>query len=714
MRSRLLLLYTCLGFALGFLIPQSSAGPCRIAKSKWCVACPKGDAADETVQQERRRWEELCDELLSLARRHQGKVSFAVKHFDSGYECTFQENTPRPTASLIKLPIMVEAYRQVDEKKLDLDRMLEITDEDFVPGSGVLTQLFSSGTMVSLRDAIHLMIAKSDNTATNLVLNQIGIESTAETMAKWGWKETKVHSLTYKRETSRFPERSKQFGLGSTTAAEMLQLLERLHNGELVSAEATQAIRQHLLACDDRTKLAAGLPASAKFAHKTGAISSVRCDAGLLETERGIVALVVLTSENEDQSWDETNKAQVLCANLARRVYDFFSEKDSRKFQRALSVGATGALVQDLQRTLNAKLRPSPELAVDGDFGPATESAVRAWQEQSGLEINGVVGGATWNSLGALVTQDEDVPSPSEVNSEILPRAPKDSVNGRPFVTCKSWLIVDVNSGEVLDGYQEDERRDIASITKLMTALVVLRIAESEPSILEEDVEFSERADKTIGSTAGVRAGERVKLHDLLYGLLLPSGNDASIAIAESVGQYLLRHDQKDELQQESSGASPESDAYSRFVRAMNETAEELGLVETRFQNPHGLTASNHHSSATDVARLAGAVLRYELLRTIVDCRRYGIELRSNAGFRRNVVWKNTNKLLRHEGYSGIKTGTTSAAGACLVALGNREGKQLLVVILGATSSDARYVDARNLFRWGWQQTLDPHSSDRE
>ena len=104
------------------------------------------------------------------------------------------------------------------------------------------------------------------------------------------------------------------------------------------------------------------------------------------------------------------------------------------------------------------------------------------------------------------------------------------------------------------------------------------------------------------------------------------------------------------------------------------------------------------------LVKLAFAAMQNPLFRQYVGTRQHGTKVTGEWGYERNVVWKNTNKLLGIEGYSGVKTGTTTAAGACLVSWGERNGRELIVVVLGSTHSDARYVDARNLFRWAWQQ----------
>src|SRR4029079_6758674 len=150
-----------------------------------------------------------------------------------------------------------------------------------------LTDHFSAGASFPLVDAVRLMIVFSDNTATNLVLEQIGIGATAATMETMGYPNTKIHSKVYRRDTSVFPERSKQFGLGSTTAAEMARLFEALHRGERIAADACAAMRKHLLACDDKEKFPRFLPSGTKVAFKTGSIDAARTAAGIIETPAG-------------------------------------------------------------------------------------------------------------------------------------------------------------------------------------------------------------------------------------------------------------------------------------------------------------------------------------------------------------------------------------------------------------------------------------------
>jgi D-alanyl-D-alanine carboxypeptidase (penicillin-binding protein 5/6) len=271
------------------------------------------------------------------------------------------------------------------------------------------------------------------------------------------------------------------------------------------------------------------------------------------------------------------------------------------------------------------------------------------------------------------------------------PKAPADRLDGPPFVSAKAWAVADGKTGKVLWGSAEAQPRPIASTTKVMTAWVVLRLAADDPKVLDEVVTFSERAAKTTGSSAKLAAGERVSVRDLLYGLLLPSGNDAAVALAEHFGPKF------------DDGGKADADPVRRFVAEMNRRAKALGLKETSYADPNGLSKENL-SSARDLATLAAQALADERLRGYVGTRRHRCEVVTPAGTKREAVWENTNRLLDVEGYDGVKTGTTTPAGNCLVASGRRGTDHLLVVVLGSASTDGRYADARNLFRWAWRE----------
>jgi beta-lactamase class A len=270
--------------------------------------------------------------LAPLAKAHHGKVALAVKHLGTGECYTLNGDEPMPTASLIKFPVMIEAYLQAAEGKVKLSDLMTLHDKDKVPGSGILTYHFSDGATFPLRDAVRLMIAYSDNTATNLVLDRIGIDSTNQRMAAWGLPSTKINAKVYRgATTSVSPERTKRFGLGSTTANEMVKLLEKLHAGKAAGPEATRAMLEHLKKCVDKDKFTRFLPEDIVVAHKTGAVSGARTDAGIFYLRNGPVAVCVLTTDNEDKRWATDNAGNVLCARVAQEVYRHFDGNKGSK-----------------------------------------------------------------------------------------------------------------------------------------------------------------------------------------------------------------------------------------------------------------------------------------------------------------------------------------------------------------------------------------------
>ncbi len=633
--------------------------------------------------------------IKPLVSGYQGDVAVALHHLESGTQWSYRGKVPMPTASLIKLPVMIEAHRQVSQGRITLSQMIEVTEKDRVVGSGILTQHFSPGMRLSLRDAIRLMIVYSDNTATNLVIDAIGLPATSKTMAELGFPETQLNAKVFMRDTSIAPERSEKYGLGSTTAEEMVELLAKLYRGQLADPDATKMMLDDLVHCDDKSRFPAKLPASVRVAHKTGSVTRVRTDAGLLMSGGSNIALCVLTDNNTDTRWTDDNAGNVLAADIAKAVYDLFEPPSTAKPQvpsdGILSIGANGSLVEALQRTLNARTSPSAKISVDGDFGPATQAAVKAFQIQAQLEPTGVVDSPTWKALGPLLENDASVPPPNVVNDEVLAQMPE-SLDGPPLVTCGAWAIVDCASGNVIAAEKADQKMHFASTTKLMTAYIVLNYANQYPGVLDEQITFSQRADETVGSTAGVRAGEQLSIRELLYGLMLPSGNDAAVALAEHFGRKFANANLTDEL------------SYDRFIEEMNRVAAALELHSTRYVNPHGLTHPDHQSTASDLAKLARTAMQLDSLRQYVGCRQHGCTVVGPGGYTRNIKWENTNRLLGIEGYVGVKTGTTDAAGACLVSCSQRDGRELMVVVLNSANSDARYVDSRNLHRYGWRK----------
>jgi D-alanyl-D-alanine carboxypeptidase len=589
----------------------------------------------------------LAERIQPLIDSHEGVVSVAVRHLDpekqfpGGATFNHRADEPMPTASLIKFPVMIETYRQAGAGRVDLAQPVILRDADKVPGSGILTTHFSAGASFPLRDAMHLMIAFSDNTGTNLVLDQIGLDATAKYMDELGCPNTKIHSKVYKRETSVFPERSKEFGLGSTTAGEMLRLLDLLQQRKLVSPEASDAMKVHLLACDDKKKFPRLLPAAVKVAHKTGSVDAIRTDAGIIDSPAGPIALCVMTKNNKDQRWTDDNAGDVLCARIALAVYEHFN--------------------------------------------PVAPS--QPGKEKTGLERPRQIQLAGASSGGDEVDEAESETTLPELQ-------PRDPLSGAPFTASRVWAVADAKSGKIVWESHSSDTCDTASTTKIMTAYVVLKLAEENPQVLDEPVVFSDRADKTAGSSSGVQVGERIPVRELLYGLLLPSGNDAAVALAEHFGSRFDPASQK----------AGQADPVTRFVAEMNRTAAKLKLTETKYQNPNGLPEKGHVSSARDLVRLTWHAAQLPLFRDYVSSRLHESHPITRDGSQRPVVWKTTNRLLAITGYTGVKTGYTRAAGSCLVSTGERGRDSLIVVVLGAPSAAAAVADSRNLYRFAWRE----------
>lgn len=273
---------------------------------------------------------DLESRIAPLVKDHKGKVAIAVKHLKTGETYYLNADDPMPTASLIKLSVMVEAYWQAKEEKVKFDTKLTLKKEDKVGGSGILTQHFSDGATFPLKDAVRLMIVFSDNTATNLVLDEIGLASPNKRMTELGFKNTKINAKVFRADTRLDQEFGKKYGLGSTTAREMVGLLELIENGKVVSPEACKEMLGHLKACEDKEKMTRYLPAKVAVAHKTGSVDASKTDAGIIYLASGPVALCVLTNDNEDKRWVADNAAQVLIGKIAKEVHDHFAEKEKK------------------------------------------------------------------------------------------------------------------------------------------------------------------------------------------------------------------------------------------------------------------------------------------------------------------------------------------------------------------------------------------------
>jgi D-alanyl-D-alanine carboxypeptidase (penicillin-binding protein 5/6) len=242
-----------------------------------------------------------------------------------------------------------------------------------------------------------------------------------------------------------------------------------------------------------------------------------------------------------------------------------------------------------------------------------------------------------------------------------------------PAAAAAAWLVTDVTSGQTLAAQAADERRDPASLTKLMTAYVVFEALRAKTIVPSQMVAVSERAWKAEGSRMFIEPRRAVSVDELMRGMIVQSGNDASIALAELT-----------------------AGSEEAFVQKMNAEAARLGMTNTRFANVTGLSGPQHYSTAADLARIASALIR--------DYPEY-FPLYSLKEFRyNNITQPNRNRLLWIDPYvDGLKTGHTETAGYCLIASAKRGDRRLLSVVLGASSDAARASESQKLLNWGFQ-----------
>ena len=218
----------------------------------------------------------------------------------------------------------------------------------------------------------------------------------------------------------------------------------------------------------------------------------------------------------------------------------------------------------------------------------------------------------------------------------------------------------------------------------------------------ETYIQVSQIAAKMNGTSAKLQAGDIISIWDLMHGLMLPSGNDAAYCIAESFGTYINMQSEEYKAKVRENPAYAQfrgKFALKHFLQYMNETAQELELSNTLYSNPHGLCDKNNRSTAADVAKLTAIAMKNDLFRQIVIKQKYSCVIEQSDGSERKATWENTNKLLP-EGWYGVKTGITTAAGPCFSGFQNVEGKNYVVVVLGSESMEARWGECKKLVSW--------------
>lgn len=248
--------------------------------------------------------------------------------------------------------------------------------------------------------------------------------------------------------------------------------------------------------------------------------------------------------------------------------------------------------------------------------------------------------------------------------------APKPSA---PNVAAKSHILIDYDSGRVLASENPDQRLPPASITKLMTSYVVSHELHAGNISLDDEVLISEKAWRMIGSRSFLKVDTKVSVEALLRGMIVQSGNDAAVALAEHI-----------------------AGSEEVFAQMMNQYAQQLGMVDTNYKNATGLPDPDHYTTARDIATLSAA-----LIRDFPEHYKWYAEKEYTYN---NITQHNRNKLLwRDNSVDGLKTGHTEEAGYCLAASAQRSDMRLISVVLGTRSENARAQETQKLFNYGFR-----------
>ena len=237
-----------------------------------------------------------------------------------------------------------------------------------------------------------------------------------------------------------------------------------------------------------------------------------------------------------------------------------------------------------------------------------------------------------------------------------------------PDVNSRACVVIDRKTNSVLFGKNENSKKKMASTTKIMTATIII-----EKCNLSDTIEISKKAAGTGGSRLGLKTGDKITVLDLLYGLMLRSGNDAAVALAEYAGGDI-----------------------NGFAELMNAKALELGLTNTHFETPHGLDSNEHYTTAYELAILSNYALNNPTFAKIVGTKNYTITINGSP-----KALSNTNELLGNmEGVYGIKTGFTNGANRCLVTACKRNNIDIICVVLGADTKKFRTIDSIKLINY--------------
>lgn len=299
-----------------------------------CASCAQAQTASPSHSPSRSEVGARADTIAlrraldAIVDAHHGTVGYTVRDIDHDVSVSRRGDETFPTASLVKVPILVTVFDLVEKGTLSLDDKLTLLKIDKVPGSGTL-QFMHDGLELTVRDAAWLMSTISDNTATNLLLDRIIIRRVWEKMESLGLPRTKVHSKSFLRIASVAMDSSVKYGLGVTTPNEMTRLFELLALGRAVSPRA-DSVMLDILEHNEDGQLLQRFANGARAAHKTGAGDAIRTECSLFYLASRVVACV-LTKENADQRWILDSEPQLTMARLGEEVVKAWAPAPARQ-----------------------------------------------------------------------------------------------------------------------------------------------------------------------------------------------------------------------------------------------------------------------------------------------------------------------------------------------------------------------------------------------
>jgi beta-lactamase class A len=276
------------------------------------------------------RASDLENQLKELAASHKGNVALYAKNLTTGESVSLDANRPVQTASVIKLPLMLQAFEQIKSGKLKPSTALVLTKDNQVGGSGILN-LMDPGLALTVKDTITLMMTLSDNTATNMLIDAVGLKPTNEMLGRMGLRNTYFYKKVFKPADGPMPADQKQFGLGKTTAEEMAEVMESIYRcdlgdrtlcTEMIAIMRSQQYRDMLPRYLETSDSSEDL---SPIADKIGALDDVRNDVALVYTKRGPIIISIFTYKNADKSWTPENEAEILIGRMAKVIVDTWS-----------------------------------------------------------------------------------------------------------------------------------------------------------------------------------------------------------------------------------------------------------------------------------------------------------------------------------------------------------------------------------------------------